>query len=51
MTEPLEIAEQFSRVFDQVFRSEGVEIIGTPFRAPQANAFAGRWVATALTGS
>jgi putative transposase len=37
---------KFSCAFDDVFRSERMEIICTPFRAPQANAFAERWIGT-----
>ena len=37
---------KFSRACDNVFRSEDIEIIRTPFRAPNANAFAERWVRT-----
>jgi len=33
--------------FDTIFRSEGVEIVRTPFRAPNANAYAERWVRSA----
>jgi transposase InsO family protein len=35
---------KFTTSFDQVFVSEGIEIVRTPFRAPKANAIAERWV-------
>ena len=37
---------KFSAAFDEVFRSEGFKVIHTPIRAPQANAYAERFVRT-----
>jgi len=37
---------KFSGTFDEVFRSEGITVIHTPIRAPQANAYAERFVRT-----
>ena len=37
---------KFSRAFDSIFRSEGIEIVRTPIQAPNANAYAERWVRT-----
>ena len=37
---------KFSTAFDEVFRSEGINVIHTPIRAPQANAYAERFVRT-----
>jgi putative transposase len=40
---------KFSRAFDEVFRTEGIKVIRTPVQAPNANAFAERWVRTLRT--
>jgi putative transposase len=37
---------KFTRAFDDVWRSTGVEIIRTPVQAPNANAVAERWIRT-----
>ena len=37
---------KFSGAFDEGFRSEGITVIYTPIRAPQANAYAERFVRT-----
>ena len=37
---------KFSAGFNEVFRSEGMKIVQTPIRAPNANAYAERWVGT-----
>jgi putative transposase len=37
---------KFSHGFNDVFRSEGREVLMTPPRAPKANAYAERWVRT-----
>ena len=37
---------KFSGGFDEVFRSERIEVIRTPIQAPNANANAERWVRT-----
>ncbi len=41
--------EKFTNVFDAIFKSEGINIILTPYRAPNANAYAERWVRTVRT--
>lgn len=38
--------QKFTERFDDVFRSDGIDIVRTPFRAPQANGVAERFVRT-----
>ena len=40
---------KFSHAFDEIFRTEGIKVIRTPVQAPNANAFAERWVRTVRT--
>jgi len=35
---------KFTAAFDEVLRSEGIDTIRTPVRAPRANAYAERWI-------
>jgi hypothetical protein len=35
---------KFAPAFDTICQSEGVEIMRTPYRAPDANAVAERWI-------
>jgi putative transposase len=37
---------KFCRGFDDVFRAEGAEVLLTPVQAPNANAYAERWIRT-----
>jgi putative transposase len=37
---------KFCRGFDDVFRAEGAELLLTPVQAPNANAYAERWIRT-----
>ena len=37
---------KFCRAFDDLFRCEGAEILLTPVQAPNANAYAERWIGT-----
>jgi putative transposase len=36
--------KKFTEAFDTVFRFEGIDVIPTPVRAPNANAFMERWI-------
>jgi hypothetical protein len=37
---------KFTRAFDHVFAADGTQVVKIPVKAPNANAFAERWVRT-----
>jgi putative transposase len=37
---------KFTQAFDTIFRSAGIKVISLPYQAPNANAYAERWVRT-----
>jgi putative transposase len=37
---------QFTRSFDQIFRTQGMKVLKTPVRTPVANSIAERWIGT-----
>jgi transposase InsO family protein len=41
---------KFTSAFDEIFTSEGVQIVKTPPRTPRANCYAERWIRTARAG-
>jgi len=41
---------KFSKAFDTVFESEGIHVINTPFRAPNANGYASYCTSFELSG-
>ncbi|WP_369696655.1 integrase core domain-containing protein [Aggregatilinea lenta] len=41
--------KKFTQAFDTVFRSEGIDVVPTPYRAPNTNAFAARWIRSVRT--
>jgi hypothetical protein len=37
---------KYTRIFDEVFTSEGITVVKTPVQAPRANTYAERWIRT-----